>query len=536
MFCQPRNTLHCLVRIMLLKVSVLIATAACTIQTPLTEANWPTTTNTLEGLDIKQVRNVLIVGFTQIEAKALERQEMSQLVLAGASGITSLDSNQYTELSEGRLRTWYKGTMVLDLPQPSNQDVDNWVDALLGIIVSGRTVSPILRKIDTEYLYETIFDSVLTEFDLYSRYADRREARRNREARNGFGGIGIRYKRTPKGLTINSILQDSPAARTGILLGDVVVAINGKSVSERSFLSIREALRGPVSTVVSLSISRGDPPKNVIIAITRDFIVEKTVDLEINDDIAVIRVHGFNQKTAENVAEAIRQAVSVNKRQLPGIILDLRGTPGGLLDQAIAVSDLFMKQGRIVATRGRHPDSMQSYSATEGDITNGALIAVIVDGRSASASEIVAAAIQDTGRGLVVGTTSFGKGTVQTVVRLPNDAEITLTWSRFYAPAGYAIQGLGILPIACTSSTKSNVQGILALLSESASQITRQFTSWYNVDTQETKERAQLRSFCPAKVRLDGSLEREVARVLISDPLLYDSAIELTSESLALTQ
>jgi len=510
--------------------------AACSIQTPLTEANWPATTRTLEGLDLKQVRDVLTFGFTQIEAKALEKHEISKLVMAGVSGVTDLDSNQYSELSGGRLRTWYKGTMVLDLPQPSDQDIDKWVDVLLGIIVSGRRISPILRKVDAEYLYESIFNSILAEYDLYSRYADRRQARQNREARNGFGGIGIRYERTPSGLRISSVVKNSPAARNGVIVGDILIAVNGEAVSERSFLSLREALRGPVNTVVSLQISRGYPPKNITVAVTRDVIVEKTVDLEINDRIALIRVHGFNQKTGENVADAIRQAVSVNKGQLAGIVLDLRGDPGGLLDQAVAVSDLFMNQGTIVSTRGRHPDSMQSYSAFEGDISKGALIAVIVDGRSASAAEIVAAAIQDTGRGLVVGTTSFGKGTVQTVVRLPNDGEITLTWSRFYAPAGYAIQGLGILPIACTSGSQGNAQDIVKLLVEAPSQITSQFTSWHNIDKQGTEERTQLRSFCPAEAKLNGSLEREVARLLLSDPRLYASALKLTSRSRAHAQ
>ena len=185
-----------------------------------------------------------------------------------------------------------------------------------------------------------------------------------------------------------------------------------------------------------------------------------------------------------------------------GLVLDLRGNPGGLLKQSIEVADLFLTQGQIVRTHGRHPDSEQRYEAGGEDIAHGLPLVVLVDGKSASAAEIIAAALQDHGRAVVIGTSSFGKGTVQTVIRLPNDGEITLTWSRLVTPSGYVLHGLGVMPDIFTSGAAGNVR--------------------------KEKQGRDLRAACPAERRRK-ALEIEVARRLLSDRALYGRALDLTA-------
>src|SRR4029453_18190026 len=192
-------------------------------------------------------------------------------------------------------------------------------------------------------------------------------------------------------------------------------------------------------------------------------IVPETVTFERKGSVAYLRVYGFNQDTADSLRKEMLHAQQDIGTGLKGYIMDLRGNPGGLLDQSVAVSDLFIGHGRIVSTHGRHPDSHQYFEATAGDIADGLPLVVLVNGDSASAAEIVAAALQDSGPAVVVGSNSYGKGTVQTVLRMPNDGELTLTWARFHAPSGYTLNHLGVLPSICTSRDEDSRATVAAL-------------------------------------------------------------------------
>jgi carboxyl-terminal processing protease len=205
---------------------------------------------------------------------------------------------------------------------------------------------------------------------------------------------------------------------------------------------------------------------------------------------------------------------------LRGLVLDLRGNPGGLLDQSVAVADLFVTRGPLVSTRGRHPASRQYYNATPDDIADGLPIVVLVNGGSASAAEIVAAALQDAGRAIVVGSTSYGKGTVQSVLPLPNEGELTLTWAKFYAPAGYTLHEHGVVPTVCTSALGENETNPVAAIrkaalhSESAPIVRKARIA---LDEDGWRE---LRQTCPAQTN-DNKLDIEVAKRLLADPTLY---------------
>ena len=196
------------------------------------------------------------------------------------------------------------------------------------------------------------------------------------------------------------------------------------------------------------------------------------------------------------------------------------------------MADLFLTQGQIVSTRGRHPDSIQHYEASGGDLANGLPVAVLVDGKSASASEIVAAALQDRGRAVVIGTVSFGKGTVQTVIRLPNDGEITLTWSRFVTPSGYVLHGLGVRPGICTSGGEGNGRDILSDALARRPETSNILAAWRKTGVDDEERRRELRASCPAQ-RRPAVLEIDVAKQLLGDRVLYGRALDIPAPATA---
>src|SRR5262249_37094806 len=241
--------------------------------------------------------------------------------------------------------------------------------------------------------------------------------------------------------------------------------------------------------------------------------------------IASIRLSRFNQGTAESLRREIDNARSDIGSNMRGVILDLRGNPGGLLDQAVAVSDMFLNGGRVVSTHGRNPDSHQYFEATPGDILDGLPMAVLINGNSASASEIVAAALQHNDRAVVIGSNSYGKGTVQELRRLPNDGELTLTWARFHAPSGYTLHHVGVLPSICTNKNDEDATELMADLGAGRLPplpvAQRSATS-----PDDTAGLDKIREVCPV-YHSERAVDLDVAIRLIEQPRLHARAIAL---------
>ena len=223
-------------------------------------------------------------------------------------------------------------------------------------------------------------------------------------------------------------------------------------------------LRGPVHSKADLTIIRKDASAPLKIAVVRAHIILPTVTSKREGGILTIRLSGFNQGTSRSLGKILAAADRKDGKPLNGIVLDLRSNPGGLLDQAVAVADFFLNDGRIISTKGRHQRSNQIFNASWGERVTDIPIAVLVNGRSASASEIVAAALRDRGRAIVIGASSFGKGSVQTIIRLPNGGELTLTWAHMIAPAGFNLQSHGIIPAICTSSPDNELADMMAAI------------------------------------------------------------------------
>lgn len=300
---------------------------------------------------------------------------------------------------------------------------------------------------DTD-LIEGAINGMLNSLDPHSSYLDPETYRDMQVSTRGeYGGLGMQVDEKDGVVLVVAPMDDTPAARAGIEAGDLITHVDSSPIIGMSLDEAIELLRGPVGTDVTITIVRGDeePFKTTL---TREIIELQSVRSRAEDDIGYIRISTFNEKTESGLEEAIADLQKEIGPKLKGYVVDLRLNPGGLLDQAITVTDAFLDGGEVVSTRGRRSGDTERYNARRGDLTNGAPIVVLIDGGSASASEIVAGALQDHDRATVLGTTSFGKGSVQTIIPLGGGTQgaIRLTTSRYYTPSGRSIQARGIVP------------------------------------------------------------------------------------------
>ncbi len=302
-----------------------------------------------------------------------------------------------------------------------------------------------------EELVEAAISGMLTHLDPHSAYLDEKAfSDMQVNTRGEFGGLGIEVTMRNGMVYIVSPIDDTPAYDAGLEAGDYISHIDGESTLGMDISEAVSLMRGKPGTKITLSVLRESQDEPFDVEITRDIIKIKSVRSRIegdNEDVIYLRVTSFSEHTTSGIEDAIiEHRKKIGDDTLKGIVLDLRNNPGGLLNQAISVSDLFLDKGEIVSTRGRKKEDTKRFNATEGDIIEDLPMVVLVNGGSASASEIVAGALKDHGRALVVGTKSFGKGSVQTVIPLPRNNAIRITTSRYYTPSGVSIQAEGIEP------------------------------------------------------------------------------------------
>ncbi len=304
-----------------------------------------------------------------------------------------------------------------------------------------------VEKPDDAKLVESAISGMLSGLDPHSSYMDSKSFKDMQVQTKGeFGGLGIEVTQEEGFVKVVTPIDDTPASRAGLLAGDLIVEIDGDTVQGLTLNQAVDRMRGPVNSSVKLRISRKGSD-SFDVSLTREVIKISSVKTRIETDIGYIRITQFTEKTFDGLKNAIEQtSKTVPADKLKGYVVDLRNDPGGLLDQAIAVSDAFLEKGEIVSTRGRNPDDAQRYVARSGDLTGGKPLIVIINGGSASASEIVAGALQDHKRATIIGTRSFGKGSVQTIIPLGPNGALRLTTARYYTPSGRSIQAKGIDP------------------------------------------------------------------------------------------
>ena len=315
--------------------------------------------------------------------------------------------------------------------------------------VFDRVRSDYVEQPNDEKLIESAINGMLSALDPHSSYMNAKNFQEMQVQTQGkFGGLGIEVTMENGVVKVVSPIDDTPAARGGIMANDLIIKLDGDDVQGLTLNEAVDKMRGKVNTPITLTILReGKEPFDV--KLVRDEIKVKSVksSLEGQDkDIGYIRISSFTEQTQEGLEAAISSIKKQTGSKLKGYIIDLRNDPGGLLDQAISVSDTFLDRGEIVSTRGRHADETQRFNAQRGDLADGKSVVVLINGGSASASEIVAGALQDHKRATVIGTRSFGKGSVQTIVPLGSQGALRLTTARYYTPSGRSIQARGIDP------------------------------------------------------------------------------------------
>ena len=332
---------------------------------------------------------------------------------------------------------------------------------------------------DDAELIEAAINGLLSSLDPHSSYLNAEDYRNIREETRGlFGGLGIEVTMETGLVKIIAPIDDTPAARAGLQAGDFIVKIDETPILGMSLSEAVEKMRGEVGTDINLTIERAALDNPFEVKLTRALIKVRAVRHRLEKDVGYIRITRFNDNTHDNLESSIRKLKEEAKTDLIGYIVDLRNNPGGLLDQAVAVSDSFLDQGEIVSTRGRQANDVTRFNAREGDLAEGKPIIVLINGGSASASEIVAGALQDQKRAVLLGTKSFGKGSVQTIVSLGVGASrgaLRLTTQRYYTPSGRSIQAKGIIPDLEVEQAKIENIGAPQRLSES--QLPRHLTS-----------------------------------------------------------
>jgi carboxyl-terminal processing protease len=312
-----------------------------------------------------------------------------------------------------------------------------------------RVRSDYVEKPDDAKLVESAINGMLTGLDPHSSYMDAKSFRDMQvQTRGEFGGLGIEVTMEDGLIKVVAPIDETPAAKAGVMANDFITHIDDEPVQGLTLNQAVDKMRGPVNTKIKLKIMRKGQDKPVEMTLTRDVIRVLSVRAHSEgDDVGYIRITQFNEQATTGLKKAIADLSAQDGDKLKGFILDLRNNPGGLLDQAISVSNAFLNRGEIVSTRGRNADETQRFTARPGDLTKNKPVIVLINGGSASASEIVAGALQDHKRAIMVGTRTFGKGSVQTIIPLGSGSgALRLTTARYFTPSGRSIQAKGIVP------------------------------------------------------------------------------------------
>ncbi|HEX2447161.1 MAG TPA: S41 family peptidase [Methyloceanibacter sp.] len=328
----------------------------------------------------------------------------------------------------------------------ANSEIYRQLD-LFGEVLE-RVRSDYVERPDDPKLIESAINGMLTALDPHSAYLNPKHFRDMQvQTRGEFGGLGIEVTMENGVVKVVAPIEDTPAARAGLMSGDLITHLDKEQILGLTLQEAVEKMRGPVNSPITLTVVRKGVEDPFEVKVVRDVIHINPVKYNAEgDDVGYIRVTTFNEQTTANLQKAVEDLKKQLGPKLKGYIIDLRNNPGGLLDQAISVSDAFLDQGAIVLTRGRNLEETQRSNARQGDITDGQKLIVLINGGSASASEIVAGALQDHHRATILGTRSFGKGSVQTIIPLGSNGALRLTTARYYTPSGRSIQAKGIDP------------------------------------------------------------------------------------------
>jgi carboxyl-terminal processing protease len=392
-------------------------------------------------------------GLKQISNIYIDPLDIREVVEDGIEGVLNIDKSFVLKKEPNHFKLFYNRVLVTHYSLPMNKDPEEWARLSYMVLEDARTQSDRLKGFETEKIYEAYFDTILKELDRFSRYTTRKEAEYYRHRRKGYEGIGIviEHKNKDDDVVIKKVLPGGPADEKGIRVGFKIIEVDGESVTGKNLLEVSNLITKGDTKIVQLTALRPGEKVPQNYAVKKKKIIENPVESNVKNDIAYIKLNAFNSKAAARVKEAIQDIKIDFGKSIKGYVLDVSDNPGGLLDEAIDISDLFLNSGKILTAKGRNKRSMQKYVAFPGDILEGAPLIVFINQDSASASEVVAAALDDNHRAVLVGTKSYGKGSIQNIYSMPNQAELYLTWAKMQDPSGDIYHGVGIQPDVCVA-------------------------------------------------------------------------------------
>ena len=473
------------------------------------------------GFDTPLANKVFATALAFAAPRVLDPATPQSLTLWGLQGITALDPALSADLIDGKLQLSMGGRVLFTHAAPASVDAPAWGRMAADVWNVAYANSANLRTVGTQGVIAGFFDEMFNHLDPYSRYEPPEPAEAERTKLSVDAGAGLGLVANGHAVVVDDVVPDGPGQQAGVRVGDSILSIDGRRLRGRVDLA-RSLLSGPEGAAMTLRV-RGMDSVVRDIPISLAYVPPETVFPERNGTMLVIHITSFVNNTAERLSEAIEAGLAA-KPAPSAIVIDLRGNRGGLLRQAVTAVALLADHGVIASTAGRDPDATHDWRIDGGDLTHGLPVIVLVDGSTASAAEIMAAALADLGRGVVVGSSTLGKGLVQTITRLPDGGELFVTWSRVLAPRGWPLQSLGVIPQICTSLGDTANQQALSDLADG------------HDDMEKTLARARaaraplpvaqaldIRAACPAAEGTDADMQ--AADFLVAHPKAYQTAL-----------
>lgn len=474
------------------------------------------------GFDTALAGRVYAAALGFATPRTLDPTTAQSLTLWGLHGITTLDPTLTVGLQNGRLQLSGSGRLLFDRPAQPPDDAAGWGHAAAELEAAATAQSPTLRAAGTQGLIQGFFDEMFNHLDPYSRYEPPMPAEAERTKLSLDAGAGLGLIVRDHFVVVGDLVPDGPGQRAGVHVGDRILSVDGRRPRGGQLDRVRGWLSGLEGTVLRLRV-RGLDGAERTFPITLAYIPPETVFSERQGNLLLIRISSFTSNTAERLSEAIEAGLAASPPPA-AIAVDLRGNRGGLLRQAVTSVALLADHGIIASTAGRDPEATHDWRIDGGDLTHGLPVVILVDGRSASAAEIMAAALADLGRAVVVGSATLGKGLVQTITRLPDGGELYVTWSRVIAPRGWPIQALGVIPQICTSTGFAHADAALNTLLAGRNDMQAALAASRAARAPLTVSAVlDIRAACPAAEGRDSDLH--VAHFLADHPAAYRAAL-----------